>query len=92
MADDQGQRWGLLFVQVLASHSRHSPNNPEYRKIVEETLIKLKSVDHAVSVTSPYTAEKMIKGKTAYATVNFDRSFGELKESIKQIKIGRAHV
>ncbi|MGG1574063.1 MMPL family transporter [Fictibacillus sp. NRS-1165] len=73
-------------VMILFQSSRHSPNNPEYRKIVEETLIKLKSVDHAVSVTSPYTAEKMIKGKTAYATVNFDRSFGELKESIKQIR------
>ncbi|UZJ76982.1 MMPL family transporter [Fictibacillus sp. KU28468] len=73
-------------VMILFKSSNLSPDDPVYKKTVDEALRKLQSVDHAVSVTSPYGSPKMIKGKTAYATVNFDKSFDELKDSIKQIR------
>lgn len=73
-------------VMVLFKSDTYSPNDPEYRKIVTSTLKRLESTPHAISVTSPYTSSKMIKGKTAYGTVNFDKSFDELSEAIKEIR------
>ncbi|WHY74660.1 MMPL family transporter [Fictibacillus enclensis] len=73
-------------VMVLFQSDTLSPQDTQYKNTVERTLKKLRDVDHAVSVTSPYSSAKMIKGNTSYATVNFDLNFGELKKSIEQIR------
>ncbi|WNB90216.1 MMPL family transporter [Bacillus sp. NEB1478] len=62
-------------------------SDPAYKKFVASTLASMKNVDDVAGVKNPYSApNKMMKENVSYASVQFDKSFGELKKSIEQIR------
>jgi RND superfamily putative drug exporter len=73
---------------MLVFDSKHlQTGDSAYKKFVSSTLASMKDVDDVVGVQNPYDVpDKMMKKHVSYASVQFDKSFGDLKKSIEQIR------
>lgn len=71
---------------VFDSDQKH-PQDDEYKSFVQKTIEQMDDVQDVVGVQSPYDApDKMIQENVSFASVQFDKSFGDLKTSIEQIR------
>ncbi|MBY6035886.1 MMPL family transporter [Fictibacillus nanhaiensis] len=74
-------------VMLVFDSKKYNPSDEVYEQFVKETLSSMEGVKDTVGVQSPYDApEKMVKENVSFASVRFDKSFGDLKESIEQIR------
>ncbi|KZE66048.1 hypothetical protein AWM68_06635 [Fictibacillus phosphorivorans] len=74
-------------VMLIFDSEKYSPQDQEYKDFVQNSIEKMDDVEDVVGVQSPYDApEKTIKDNVSFASVQFDKSFGDLKTSIEQIR------
>ncbi|WP_416731626.1 MMPL family transporter [Fictibacillus sp. JL2B1089] len=74
-------------VMLVFDSKEYSPQDAEYKSFVIETIKKMEGVDDVVDIQSPFDVpEKTIKENVSFASVQFDKSFGDLKKSIDQIR------
>jgi RND superfamily putative drug exporter len=74
-------------VMLIFDSKEYNAEDEAYKQFVRITLGKMDSVQDVVGVQSPYDApDKMIKENVSFASIRFDKSFGDLKQSIEQIR------
>lgn len=71
---------------VLFDSKKYEPTDEEYQTFVKNTLYSLENVKDIESITSPYETKGMIQDHLAYASLNFDKSFDDLKPTIKDVR------
>ncbi|MDM5316327.1 MMPL family transporter [Fictibacillus sp. b24] len=74
-------------VMLVFDSEEYNPQDQEYKDFVLNSIEQMGDVQDVVGVQSPYAApEKTIKDSVSFATIQFDKSFGDLKTSIEQIR------
>jgi putative drug exporter of the RND superfamily len=74
-------------VMLVFDSKKYNTDDDKYKQYVDHTLKSVRDVEDAVGVQSPYDApDKMIKDHVSFASIRFDKSFNDLKESIEQIR------
>jgi putative drug exporter of the RND superfamily len=74
-------------VMLVFDSKKYETQDDAYKQFVNKTLASVKDVEDAVGVQSPYDApDKMIKENVSFASIRFDKSFNDLKNSIDQIR------
>ncbi|MET3728557.1 RND superfamily putative drug exporter [Fictibacillus halophilus] len=74
-------------VMLVFDSEKYAPEDAEYKEFVMSTIDKMDGVKDVVAIQSPYDVpDKSIKENVSFASVQFDKSFGDLKTSIDQIR------
>ncbi len=74
-------------VMLVFDSKKYTPQDNEYKEFVQNSIEQMDDVEDVVGVLSPYAApEKTIKDNVSFASIQFDKSFGDLKTSIEQIR------
>lgn len=73
-------------MTIVIESQKHDADSEEFKSYIRKTIEDLDGVDHLSSITSPNQNANMSKDNIAYILLGFDKSFTELKDSIKQIR------